>query len=55
MKTLKSILVVLGILIGGVGATFMILGFFLDYALYVGYGMFGFVVGIGLSMKGTEK
>lgn len=54
MKALKVIVVVIGTLIGGVCSTLMILGFLLDYASYVGYGMLGFVVGLMLIMKGTE-
>lgn len=55
MKTLRILMVTLGTLIGAIGSTLMILGFFIDYATYVGYGMFGFVLGIALAMKGTEK
>lgn len=54
MKILKLIVVVIGTLIGGIGSTLMILGFLLDYASYVGYGMIGFVVGFMLAFKGTE-
>ena len=54
MKILKVLFVVIGILIGGVGSTLMILGFILDYANYVGYGMVGFVVALMIILKGTE-
>lgn len=54
MKILKVIFVVVGTLVGAVGSTIMILGFLLDYASYVGYGMIGFVVGFMLVLKGTE-
>ena len=54
MKILKVLFVVIGILIGGVGSTLMILGFLLDYATFVGYGMVGFVVALMIILKGTE-
>ena len=54
MKMLKVIFVVVCTLVGAVGSTIMILGFILDYATFVGYGMVGFVVALMLVMKGTE-
>lgn len=55
MKALKVLFVVLGIVFGSLGVTFVFLGGLGDSSTIMGLGMASLVVGAMLAMKGTEK
>ena len=54
MKVLKALFVVLGLLFGSVGITFVLLGGLGGSSMIMGLGMVSLVVGTMLAMKGTE-
>lgn len=54
MKALKVLFVVLGIVFGSLGVTFVLLGGLGDSSMIMGLGMASLVVGAMLAMKGTE-
>ena len=54
MKVLKALFVVLGLLFGSVGITFVLLGGLGGSSMIMGLGMVGLVFGVMLGMKGTE-
>lgn len=55
MKVLKAVFVVLGIVFGSSGVTFVLLGGLGDSSMVMGLGMASLVFGVMLGMKGTEK